>query len=215
MAKIKKGILGPISGTLGPVIGAEWMGVAYLRMKRRKEINSERTVAQLNNQAKFKYVNDWLIPFHPYFSVGMLYAGTYKTPVGNALKANYKTVFSGKWPDIEVDCSKLVISKGDLAPLGNPVIVWDGPDSLQLTWQRNEVGGAAFNDQLILALYNEGQHLVDGFVGGAVRVAQGCRFSPQVSMKGQPMHVYVGVVSLDRSKISHSQYLGVLNPFQP
>ncbi|WP_254050349.1 DUF6266 family protein, partial [Myroides sp. N17-2] len=36
MAEIKQGILGPVNGKVGTVVGATWRGVNYIRAKPRK-----------------------------------------------------------------------------------------------------------------------------------------------------------------------------------
>lgn|GEM_PF-2344017 len=54
MAKLKKGILGPISGKLGPVTGGTWKGIPYLRISPDPARTKDRSRAQLANQEKFK-----------------------------------------------------------------------------------------------------------------------------------------------------------------
>jgi hypothetical protein len=41
MAKIKKGILGPLSGKLGPVIGGMWKTIAYIRIAPSKKAKKQ------------------------------------------------------------------------------------------------------------------------------------------------------------------------------
>ncbi len=114
MAKIKKGILGPLSGKLGPIIGGTWKGIPYIRENKAHAGKKTRSAAQLANEAKFKFVNDWLVPFQPYLSVGFENLAVRKTAIAAAFSANYKTVFSGVSPNIEVAYDQLQISTGKL-----------------------------------------------------------------------------------------------------
>lgn len=41
MAKLKFGILGPISGKIGQVVGSSWMGIPYLREAPPKKKNHQ------------------------------------------------------------------------------------------------------------------------------------------------------------------------------
>ena len=46
MAKIKYGILGPLSGKLGSLIGGSWKGIPYVRMNKEADIKRNRSAAQ-------------------------------------------------------------------------------------------------------------------------------------------------------------------------
>src|SRR5690606_2445061 len=118
MGKIKYGILGPISGKLGPVIGSTWMGIPYLRMapKTTKE-KKPRTESQLANEQKFKFGNQLFVPFHPYLEVGFQHLAVGKTAIAAAFSANYRKVITGKWPDITLHYDQVRISQGTLPGL--------------------------------------------------------------------------------------------------
>src|SRR5690349_3082317 len=100
MAKIRQGIFGPISGKIGPIVGATWKGIPYIREAGEKR-NLQRSPAQLNNEARFKFANDWLVPFHPFLTIGFQNLAIGKTAIAAALSANYRQIFSGVSPDIE------------------------------------------------------------------------------------------------------------------
>jgi hypothetical protein len=51
MAKLKHGIFGPFSGKLGPVVGATWMGIPYVRQTPQKpETPLPRSEGQIANE---------------------------------------------------------------------------------------------------------------------------------------------------------------------
>lgn len=211
MAKLKLGILGPISGRLGPVVGATWKGISYLREVSDKK-SLQRTPAQLANEGKFKFVNDWLIPFHPYLTIGFENLAIQRTAIAAALSANYNTVFSGVYPELQVAFDKLQISSGPLAPLGNPQAVFSAPDTIDLTWEQNYKPGVLYNDQVMLVLYAEELRMTDGFVGAVNRTVQQYSFKIIPELVGRSLHVYMSVTSLDRKNIADSIYIGKINP---
>jgi hypothetical protein len=52
MGKINQGILGGLSGKLGPVVGGSWKGINYLRSKPTS-VSNPNTTAQQNQRTKF------------------------------------------------------------------------------------------------------------------------------------------------------------------
>lgn len=211
MAKLKFGIFGPISGKIGPIVGGTWKGIPYIREAGEKR-NLPRTPAQLANEAKFKYVNDWLVPFHPFFTIGFQNLAIQKTAIAAALSANYKTVFIGSFPDIDIIYNKLIISSGSLSPLGNPQAVFTSADTIELNWEQNYHPGAVYNDQVMMVIYSETLRYADGFVGAVNRAAEQYSFKISPKLLGQPLHVYISVTSLDRKQIADSIYIGKINP---
>lgn len=211
MAKLKFGILGPISGKLGPVIGGTWKGISYIREASEKR-NLPRTPAQLANEAKFKYVNDSLVPFHPFLSIGFQNLAIQKTAIAAALSANYNTAFIVSGADIDIVYDKLIISSGPLAPLGNPHAAFSSADTVELTWAQNYQPGVVYNDQVMLVLYSEQLKYADGFVGAVNRAAEQYSFKINAKLLGQVLHAYISVTSLDRKQIANSIYLGKINP---
>ncbi|MEJ7558025.1 MAG: DUF6266 family protein [Pedobacter sp.] len=122
MAKIKQGIFGPLTGKLGALIGSSWMGIPYLKKAQKYVKNPIRSVAQKANNQKFAYVNEWLVPFHPYIATGFQALAVRKTTMAAALSSVYNTVFTGTMPDLDIDYSEMQISSGSLAGLTNVVL---------------------------------------------------------------------------------------------
>lgn len=209
MAKLKNGIFGAISGKLGPLVGGIWNGIPYLRERPKQgEIKKVRTAAQIANEAKFKFGNNWLVPFHPFVSVGFHNYAIGKTAIAAAFSANYLQVISGSYPNFVVDYTRVIISKGKLPQLEEPLMSLSAPDMLEISWLPNTGAGTSYNDQLMLALYSPDLQVADGFIGSASRADKqySFRFNPQ--LVGVPLEVYLSVVSLDRKKVADSIYMG-------
>lgn len=214
MAKLPKGILGPLSGKVGPVVGATWRGVAYIRARPRKKKRKKKvkSTAQLANEAKFKFANRWMVPFHPYLIIGFQNMPEDKPAISMAFSVNYHQAVIGSYPDFEIDFSKVVLSTGDLPNLYMPVIMLSAPDQVALSWQQKSEAGVSFDDQVMLVLYNRELELADGFIGGIKRSGGKCSFRFDPRLTGKALDVYVSVTSADRKKIAGSLYLGRIAP---
>ncbi|MES2828142.1 MAG: DUF6266 family protein [Bacteroidota bacterium] len=212
MAKLKLGIFGPISGKLGNLIGGVWKGIPYVKEYKPKEEKGKRSAARLANEEKFRFVNNWLVPFHPFISVGYLNMATRQTTVSAAFSQIYNTVFSGTFPNLEIDHSKMAISMGKLPMVLDTAVNFLAEDIIQLSWNKNTRKGTKYNDQIIVVLYDREQEIADGFIGGVNRSAESCSYKFNEYLIGKQLDIYVGISSMDRTKISDSQYLGRFNP---
>lgn len=212
MAKLKHGIFGPISGKIGPVVGGVWNGIPYLRKVPRRKKNATKTEAQLNNEQKFKFGNNWMVPFHPYMTVGFQNVAIQKTAISAAFSANYKHVITGSYPNFGIDYSKVKISTGNLPGLNNLQVELTAPDTLELSWEGSLAVHAVFNDQVMLVVYSPALTIADGFIGSAERRDRYYAFKLNPGMVGTPLEVYVSVASFDRKKIAESSYMGKIMP---
>jgi len=209
MAKIKSGVLGPLSGKLGPVTGGTWKGIPYLRKTQR--INTKpRTAAQLANEMKFKFINQWLSVLNPYFVAGFGPLALQKTEKNVAYQLNLPA-FTGVYPHLAVDYSKVIISKGSLPHLVNPQIIMLSPAEVVLSWEQSASPQARYNDQLMLLLYCPELAYADGFIGGTLRSAGICSHHIDQRLIGKTLQVYLSVTSIDRKVVSDSIYLGTLD----
>lgn len=209
MAKIIKGIFGPLSGKIGPIIGGSWKGIPYVRSANEIKSNpNPRSEAQIANEQKMKFVNTLLMPFHSYVEVGFKNLAVRKTPLSAAYSYTYHKVITGTHPDLQVDYANMLISRGRLPSLKNPQMELIAPDQLKITWEDNDNCHGAFDDQLMLAVYCPELHMSDGFIGGVKRASKTTVFSFDARMTGKALEVYLGVTSLNRKKIADSVYMG-------
>jgi len=212
MAKINQGIYGPLTGKLGPVVGSSWKGVPYVKEKPKYVKNKKRSPAQIANNEKFAYVNEWLTPFHAYLMIGFSSVAVRQTEFGAALSAVYKTAFTGIMPEIEVDYSKIQISSGPLKNLTNPSITYTDEKQIHVSWDDSSGSGAKYNDQVMVALYSDELKQTDGFTCNVTRIQKEVSFLLQPEMRGKLLHMYIAVVSNNRKKASETIYLGEIIP---
>jgi hypothetical protein len=211
MAKLRKGILGPLTGKIGPVVTATWKNTVYVRAMPKKN-NGPASPSQIASRQKFKFVHEVLKPFHTYLKAGFHHLATDKTEINLAFSINYLTCVSGVYPDLEADYSQLVLSEGRLLPLKTPVLELEPANLIRLSWSADWKPYSKFDDQLMLIVYCAALNLSDGFIGGIKRANQQCVFQIGPRMIGYEVDVYVGLLSLNGKQASNSQYLGRVKP---
>lgn len=209
MAKIRKGILGPVSGTIGPIVGATWKGISYIRTKpKKKKKKSVRTPAQIAAQEKLKFMNLILVPFHEFITVGFANEAVEKTEISAAFSANYDIVISGVYPNLKADYSKLILSVGKRPMITDVEINLENPELLKLTWKSDVIKGTAFNDQLMFVAYAPELNMSFGFTGGVNRANKQCDIKIIEPFIGKTLEVYLSMTSLNRKAVANSMYLG-------
>lgn len=213
MAKPIHGLFGAISGKLGPIVGGVWKGIPYLRMApEKKKGKKDRSDAQIANEQKMTFLNNVLVPFHPFIAVGFQEQAIHKTALSAAYSRNYHQALIGEYPDLEIDYTKFMISSGILPGLHNPGIQLIGTDVLLLSWAQSLSGKVRFDDQVMLVLYSRELHTVQGTLGAAIRRDLHYEMRLAGELIGQSLDVYVALTSFDRRKISDSVYLGRMEP---
>ena len=211
MAKLRKGILGPLTGKIGPVIASTWKNTVYIRaMPQRKTWAA--TPAQLANQQKFKFIHGLLRPLRPYITVGFHHLATDVMEINLAFSIAYRKAISGTYPDLVVDYSQLAVSAGRTLPLINPVMVLAAEQTLILNWEVEWRAHSAFGDQVMLVVFCPELGIANGFTAGVHRGDERCTFDVPPRMVGHEIHVYAGVLAVNGKQASNSQYLGKVIP---
>ena len=68
MGSITKGILGPVRGKVGTVVGSSWNGIEYIRAYVATR-TSATSPAQETQQAKFALVNSFVKSMKPFLEI--------------------------------------------------------------------------------------------------------------------------------------------------
>jgi hypothetical protein len=213
MARIRSGILGPIHGKLGSIVGAVWKQTAYLRtMPTETKSGLKATPAQIACREKFKFVQQWLVPFYAYVTVGFRNYAKDKTEINAAFSKIYRYATVGVYPDLSIDYEKVVLTKGHLPGLNSVQVELAKPALLKLNWKQNHNDDSSTDDQVMLIVYNRELKIVDGFIGGCNRANLQCSLELNPKLIGKSLDVYVSVVSLNGKRVANSEYLGKVNP---
>lgn len=211
MAIIKKKNSNMFTGLIGPMIMATWKGILYARARPRKSaVKKEGTPGQVAARGKFRYLHQFLSPFHPFITVGFSGKAVNKTEINVAFTANYHSAVMGVYPDLSMDYQRIRISEGKLEGLIAPELSCSPSGLVEINWKTEATRRGGYNDHLMLVLYSELYKKTDGFIGHAQRSDHYCSFPIREEMQKGRVHVYVSFASQNRRLASNSQYLGVL-----
>ncbi len=153
MATITKGILGGFSGTVGTVVGANWRGKDVIR-SRPKPSSKLPSDKQLMQQAKFKLATQFLQPIK---GVLNLYFGSdsgarSRANIAVSYTIKEAVIITGGLPEIEF--SKVLITKGDLAGFQNLTVTPKTGAELEFNWDDNSLqGNASATDKFAVVIY--------------------------------------------------------------
>lgn len=154
MGTYKQGIHGKFSGKVGNIVGSSWKGKGVMRILPAS-VSNPRTGKQLNQRSKFGmaiklvHANGALVKsgFRPWAN-GM-------SAHNAAMSYNLAHAFTGEHPNVSIDFSRVLISRGDLAPVSNLTAVSTTPAYITLNWADNSAAqNARATDRLMASLYD-------------------------------------------------------------
>lgn len=207
MARINLGILGGFSGKVGNVVGGAWKGIDYMRAKASSVANP-RTVGQMTQRTKFSAILAFLKPITPFLRVGYKLFAIKQTAFNSAMSYHLANAITGEYPDITVDMSSALVSRGNLTPVANPnATIQDGKASI--TWVDNSGSGTAnSSDKLLAVVYNTVKGEATFETAGPERSLGSFEISLPANWLGDDVDVFVGFISADGKEVANSVYLG-------
>ncbi len=207
MGTIKNGILGGFSGIVGPVVGANWRGIDYMRSlpAPRTTPSSPGEDAQ---KAKFSLTSTFLQPMKELLKVGFKSFAVKKTGANAAHSYALKNAVAGTYPDIYIVCNEVLVCRGDLPNVKAAVAVSDTTDQVRFTWTDNSgIGKAGAADKAILVvLCHELDHCAYTLTG-APRSA-GTDILHVQGFSGKEVQTWLSFISKDNKDIASSLFTG-------
>ncbi|MFI5205410.1 MAG: DUF6266 family protein [Candidatus Paceibacterales bacterium] len=210
MGKIKEGILGPFSGTVGPVIGSQWKGIAVIRSrppgKRRKS-----TEAQLKQMAKLSLMTKFVHPLTDLLNKTYRDVGNRMSSFNKTLSYNMRNAVSGQYPAFTINYPRVVLGIGDLLNVDDASVHSETKGELRFDWTDNSgEGSAESTDRVFAAVYCESlKQWVTGY-GGPMRNAGSYRLDV-AQFGGNAVQTYIGFLSADGQSVSNSLFTGQVN----
>ncbi|SMD14208.1 DUF6266 family protein [Pedobacter nyackensis] len=215
MARLKNGILGPLIGKIANLVGYVRLGQPVIRMEARKRKKKRvRSDAQKAVNLRFKIVKSFIAVISGFINVGykLDVAGTTKIPENNAVSYHINEAVTGTYPDLVLDYSKVLISRGKLSGPLNPTVELEG-DVLKFKWDVDPKSDwKRKRDQVMLLAYKTATHESDYIVSGARRFEGEDELRVQIARhknrKDDFLETYMAFISDDRQSISNSVYVG-------
>ena len=208
MARFSNGILGGLTGTIGPVIGSSINGVPYLKSRyaKRKVTNHPMEIA---NRRKFAAAHAFLYPLLDVVREGFRVDGKSRGFV-TAKSWLLKNAFEGDWDNFQINPALVKLSIGDLPLPSNITVKTPDPFIFEFSWDPLPVKDPNAKDQAVLIAYSIDKAHVESNMLGAFR-SSGKDFLQIELKEAATYHLYIWFVSADRSRRSESLYLGSLD----
>ena len=208
MGKISQGILGGLSGKVGNVIGGNWKGIDYLRIKP-SSVKNPRTEGQVNQRNRFSITLNYLQPNLGFIKLGYKSFATKKTEFNAAMSYVLNNAVSGSAPNFTIDYSLALLSRGNLSSAQNGFTDLTTPGEVTFTWDDNSTeGNANTSDKAMVLVYNPSKKESVYILDGADRTTGTQIISIPSSYVGDTVHLFMAFVTSDNSTVSNSIYLG-------
>jgi Family of unknown function (DUF6266) len=214
MGKLLKGANGPFSGKVGTVVGYMWGDLAVIRArpKTRRKAFSDK---ELNQQARFALMNQFLIPVKDLLNISFAHLAYRMNGFNKGFSYNVKAAILGFSPDLSIDYPRVLLSRGDLTKAESLAVTSPSPTTLQLKWIDNTGTGKALKtDQLFVAVFIPEKNYWFYKLNVATREAGNYLLDIMLLTKdisvfyGKQLQSYVGFVAEDGKDASDSVYTG-------
>lgn len=208
MGKIRQGILGGLSGKVGNVIGANWKGIDYLRIKPSSVANP-RTPGQVDQRSKFSTVLRFLQPMTDFLRVTFRQYASGMTQFNAAMSYNLNNAITGVYPAFAIDFPNALVSRGNLTTPANATATSTIAAELDLAWLDNSgTGSAMATDKALIVAINTLRGEAVFTTSGPDRSGGNAVINLPAEYSGESLETYLGFISEDGSKVSNSVYLG-------
>jgi Family of unknown function (DUF6266) len=210
MAKLSQGINGAFSGKVGAVVGYTWKGIPVMR-GRPSARTKPFTPKELNQQAKFRIMNRFLRPANSLLNVTFAHLAVRMSAFNKAFSYNIKNAISGVAPNLAIDYTMALISRGDLPNADSPAVTSLSAGLLQFTWTDNSgKGKAKGTDKAFVAVFQEESGSWDYRVDITTRSQGKCEMEMK-NFPSKPVQTFIGFISADGKDASDSLYTGLAN----
>jgi hypothetical protein len=207
MATYQNGIMGTFSGNIGTVTGASWKKKPYMRSKSRKT-RKKASPAQLAVRAKFKLLGSFIASIGGFINITFKDDCIPATARNMAFTCNHIHAVTGDYPDLYLDFSQVLVSRGSLHNANNCKITPGINGSVIFEWTDNSGGPLANpDDRAILLIYCPEMKSSVYTMQGAAR-SNGRDIFHVPGFTGKTIHTWMAFISSDKKYIASSIYTG-------
>ena len=210
MGTYNKGILGPFSGKVGTVVGANWRGKDVMRSLPKKTNRTPSETQKLQRQL-FTTLSEFLTPISPVLSLYFGRSGGEQSRRNQAMSYHMTEAVEYVDPDFKILYNKVQISKGDLLGVQNPTSSSAGPAAIKFNWEDNSgQGSAKATDQLVVVVYAPTADLYHYELAAATRDAATVTLTLPTFFAGLEVQACIAFAVADTKSYATSVYLGAI-----
>jgi hypothetical protein len=207
MAIALNGINGPFVGKVGAVVGYVSNGRTIMRGLPTGRTRKP-SIPQRQQHMKFSLMNRFLKSLIPFLNETNKSAVAYVTGYNKAFSYNVKNAIRGTYPDLAIDYSMALLSRGDLPNVKSPAVEVLSEGRLHFGWTDNTgTGLTRKDDKAFVAIYCE--KLNDWEYGMQLgdRSSGTCLFNAS-RFNGHLVQAWLGFLSAGGTDVSDSLYIG-------
>ena len=217
MATFNQGIHGKFSGKVGNVIGSTWKGRGVMRI-RPSSVSNPKTARQQQQRGKFGLIVRFIQAHNPLVKSGFKPWASGMTAYNAAVSYNLANAIVGEIPNLSIDFEKVLISRGDLPPVGSLTALAPAPGLLLIEWTGSTLlKGAHPDDKLMVSVYSEADNVSLAYDSVAVRSAGSAELVIPTEWAGKTAQVLVFLIAADaygaveaKSQVSNTAWAGAV-----
>jgi Family of unknown function (DUF6266) len=211
MATITQGITGPFSGKVGAVVGYVSRGKAIMRGRPNISKSRKPSLLQRQQHAKFSLMNKFLGPIIPFLNETKKTVDIDLTGYNKAFSYNVKNAIAGTYPDLIIDYSMVLLSRGDLPNVKSSQAASPSSGQITLQWTDNSgTGLSRTDDKAFLAVYCPEINQWMYELNVTERSAGSYTFNV-AEFSGRTVQVYFGFISFNGKDVSDSLHVGAVH----
>lgn len=214
MGKLVGGPFGMLHGRVGNLVAYVLNGENIMRKIGKS--SKPLTPARRANCEKMTVVNGFLQPALPFIQLGFRFetAGTNRNAYNEAVSYNKMNALQGAYPDISIDYSKVLLSKGEL-PAAKQVQIEKTEHGIAFTWDTSDISSQRRHDRTMLLVSFPELGLVSYHPSGSKRIEGKDLLYFDQGYKEEHMEVYISFVNAEGTQVSDSVYAGAFDAVQP
>ncbi len=219
MARLKNNsIQGPFLGKVGNLVGCRWKDTYYVRTRPAK-VNHPNTEAQMAQRMRFVKTQNYIKPLKEFLRIGYGAFTADKSAYNAAMSFNIKNALTGTYPNIEVNPSLFLVSRGRLPGATRAIVKLVSNDTIKFFWNTADIAlPAKPNDKVLLVVRSLDSRDADYKLDAARRIDGGASLVLSPGFMGKQLACYLVFVqqkvllgNYSEDAISDSIFCGTLN----
>jgi len=208
MARHKKGILGPVEGKVGDVIGSSWNGIPYFRA-RPASYHDAKTPTQLNNRMKMTVTQKFLKAITPYLRIGFRNYAVGQSAYNAAASYTRNNALLITEDNVSIDPTKVLVSRGTLPGSYACGVKVTEDGSITFSWDAKELQeGAEADDFAMPMVYNLSKMEAVYSTQSFLRAGGKASLTIPSKWKGDSLSCFIAFASQNSKAVSDSEFLG-------
>lgn len=209
MGKIKNGILGGLSGLVGPIVGVVTKDKNWVR-SRPKKSSLPRSVAQLAQNQKIILLHPLFKDLNPFLKLSFKLKAIERdlNPYNAAKSANLLTAIAGVYPEQRVNWEGMILADGQRA-MPEQVQLRSLKQGFELSWSADfEEAHGSGSDRTMLYAFCQQLKKPLYIIDGARRSELKDVFPLPKSYKGKTFQIFMAFRDARTDDVSRSVYCG-------